>query len=194
MSQGKQDNNLDIVLIALGSNATSQAGSPRETVLAAISALRAIFVDATVSGLYQTPAFPAGSGPNFVNAACAFHADMPAPDILAHLHDIEAAFERKRSKRWGPRTLDLDLIACGSAVRPDHAGFTHWQNLPLSAQTTQTPTELILPHPRMQDRPFVLVPLADIAPDWVHPVIGQSVEQMLGAHSAASRHEITALS
>ena len=118
---------------------------------------------------------------------------MAAADILSHLHQIEAAFDRKRSKRWGPRTLDLDLIACGPAILPDRTTFDHWRDLPLSLQKTQTPDDLILPHPRVQDRPFVLVPLADIAPDWVHPAIGQSVAQMLGAHSATSRREITAL-
>lgn len=100
---------------------------------------------------------------------------------------------RTRGVRWGTRTLDLDLIACGDAVLPDLTTYLHWRDLPLEAQMQAAPQELILPHPRMQDRAFVLVPMADIAPDWVHPVLDRSVRQMLAALPAAACAEITPL-
>lgn len=193
MSQGILARKGDKVLVALGSNAATDAGGPFETVRSALNALEKRFGGLAISGFYQTPAFPAGSGPDFVNGACSFQNDLPADDILSDLHAIEADFGRTRTMRWGQRTLDLDLIACGDKVLPDLATFTHWQTLPLDAQKTDAPNHLILPHPRLQDRPFVLVPLADIAPDWVHPVLGLSVMDMLEQHSTDARAEIRPL-
>ena len=134
-----------------------------------------------VSRLYATPAFPAGAGPDFVNAAIRLETQKSPAEILAILHAIEAEAARTRTKRWGQRTLDLDLIACGDAVLPDVAGFAQWHGLVPEKQGEIAPDQLILPHPRVQDRAFVLVPLADVAPDWVHPVLGQSVLQMRNA-------------
>ena len=86
---------------------------------------------------------------------------------------------RQRVVRWGQRTLDLDLLAYGDEVAPDLAGYLQWRDLPLEAQSSAAPDQLILPHPRLQDRAFVLVPMADIVPDWRHPVTGHSTTRML---------------
>jgi 2-amino-4-hydroxy-6-hydroxymethyldihydropteridine diphosphokinase len=118
---------------------------------------------------------------------------MPADVVLSTLHSIEADFGRERTVRWGQRTLDLDLIAVGDLVQPDLDAFNHWRNLPIENQKVHTPDALILPHPRVQDRAFVLVPMADIAPDWVHPVLGQTTQEMLAQLPASERDEIRAL-
>ena len=89
--------------------------------------------------------------------------------VLARLHATEDAFARRRRARWGPRTLDLDLIAMGDTVLPDAATQARWRALDAAAQRSLAPDRLILPHPRMQERAFVLVPLADVAPGWRHP-------------------------
>jgi 2-amino-4-hydroxy-6-hydroxymethyldihydropteridine diphosphokinase len=169
-------------LIVLGSNLSSPSGDPTATIRQAISEVATqLDADAVQSPLYGTPAFPVGAGPDFVNAAIRVSTDLPAQNVLAVLHRIEAEAARTRTLRWGQRTLDLDLIALGNQVCPDLPTYTHWYELAPDLQAKTVPDQLILPHPRMQDRSFVLVPLADVAPDWVHPVLGKSVVKMRDA-------------
>jgi len=77
--------------------------------------------------------------------------------------------------------MDLDLIALGDQIHPDAETQNHWRRLPTVVAAQRAPDQLILPHPRLAERGFVLMPLADIAADWVHPLTGQSVVQMLSA-------------
>jgi 2-amino-4-hydroxy-6-hydroxymethyldihydropteridine diphosphokinase len=183
-------------LVALGSNLDFGGNPPKMVLAEAFKALKAEGLTVErASRLYQTPCFPAGAGPDYVNAAAIVTSRhlLDPEGILAALHRVEAAFGRERISRWAGRTLDIDLLALGDLIRPDLAGFRHWQGLPLAAQAQQAPDQLILPHPRMQDRAFVLVPLADVAPDWVHPVLGQSVREMLAALPAVERDAVTPL-
>ena len=140
-----------------------------------------------VSRFFQTPCFPAGAGPGYVNACVQVASDLEPEALLARLHAIEAEFGRKRVQRWGSRTLDLDLLAMGDRILPDRALFDHWRGLPMDQQIGQAPAQLILPHPRIQDRAFVLVPLCDIAPDWHHPALQTTARQM---RDVLSPHEI----
>lgn len=183
-------------LVAFGANLPHGGKAPEDTILAAAETFAAANMPVRrMSRLYRTPCFPAGSGPDYVNAAAVVtlrHGTV-ADDVLCSLHAIEAQFGRERIRRWGMRTLDLDLIALGDSVLPDLAGFMHWLHLPADAQSREAPDRLILPHPRMQDRAFVLVPLADVAPEWRHPVLGRTVTEMRDALPADLLAEVVPL-
>ena len=180
------------VLVAAGSNQSSPWGDPAQTVAVALQCVAKRFpAEFRASPLFVSPAFPAGAGPDYVNAACAFRSHAAPDDILAGLHAIEAEGARQRGARWASRTLDLDLLACGAAVRPDRQTQTAWRALSSVAQSRAMPDRLILPHPRLQDRAFVLVPLVTVAPDWQHPLTGLSVRQMLSALPAEDVAAVT---
>ncbi|WBU55529.1 2-amino-4-hydroxy-6-hydroxymethyldihydropteridine diphosphokinase [Paracoccus sediminicola] len=182
-------------LIALGANLSSLAGSPEQTIRFAIRLISAIdgVQLKSVSRFYRTPAFPAGSGPEFVNCCAGLQSCIDPADLLENLHSIEARLGRTRENgRWSARGIDLDLLARGEMVTPDTQTFDKWRRLSPERQRVETPDRMILPHPRIQDRGFVLVPLADIAPGWRHPRSGLTVRQMLAALPAAARAEIRA--
>ncbi len=169
-------------LVALGSNMPSDQGDPAATLDVAVAQIAAVpgLTVMRKSKWYRTPAFPPGSGPDFVNGAAIAATDLPPTEILAVLHQIEAKLGRTRDKRWEPRICDLDLIGVGDRVSPNQDTLRHWMSLDTATAAAERPGGLILPHPRMHERGFVLVPLADIAPNWVHPVLGKRVRDLVG--------------
>lgn len=181
-------------LIALGANLPSAAGLPAQTLAAALERMpEQGLMLAAVSRFYRSPAFPAGSGPDYVNACAVVSAEAAPTEVLARLHAIEEELGRVRSERWQARRIDLDLIAAGQTVLPDAESQAAWRALPLERQMRETPSELILPHPRLQDRGFVLIPLAEIAPAWRHPATGQSVAEMAAALPEAEKAALVPL-
>ncbi|TPW08858.1 MAG: 2-amino-4-hydroxy-6-hydroxymethyldihydropteridine diphosphokinase [bacterium] len=112
-----------------------------------------------VSSLYNSEAEGDASQPGYLNAVAQFETDRPPRQFLWHLFLIEARLGRQRRRRWGPRPIDLDLLAYEQRIMDE--------------------PDLILPHPRMLERPFVLVPMEEIDPDFVHPVAGRPIRQIL---------------
>lgn len=186
-----------LALIALGANLPAGKDKPEKTLKKALAYLaREPEIEVTsVSQWFRTPASPPDSGPDFVNGAAVIETALPPHALLAALHAAEDRMGRKRQDddRWGPRVCDLDLLAVEDSVLPDERTMRRWMELPPERVATDTPERLILPHPRMQERAFVLVPLAEIAPDWRHPMTGQSVAEMVEALPAADRENVTPL-
>jgi 2-amino-4-hydroxy-6-hydroxymethyldihydropteridine diphosphokinase len=159
-----------MILIALGSSIPSRAGDPARTLQAALADLRENGVTpVAVSRFYRTPAWPDPRDPEFVNAVSQVMTELSPANLMATLQDVETRFGRMRAARNAPRTLDLDIL--------DYAG-----------RVESGPP--VLPHPRMESRAFVLVPLRDVARDWRHPVSGLSVTELLKALPAAEREAI----
>ena len=153
--------------IALGSNRRHGThGAPAEIVRAAIAALAdAGLILEAVSTVRATPALgPAGR--SFANAVAIVSTDVDPPELLARLKAIEAAFGRRSGKRWGARVLDLDLLLWSEGC---------WEG-----------PGLLIPHPEMRTRGFVLEPLAEIVPDWRDPVSGATMRQLLFRLNARS--------
>ena len=153
-----------MILIALGSNLFSDAyGSPQDICVAAIEALEKRGVSITVrSRWFQTAPVPVSDQPWFVNGVIAVETSLPPAELLELLHEVEAEFGRTRTVRNEARILDLDLIAYHDHVSNESGGP-------------------ILPHPRLHERAFVLLPLSDIDPDWHHPVTGAAIGDLISS-------------
>lgn len=190
-----------LALIALGANVTLDTVSDITRPMTLGNALNSAVTKIAESGesiksvskFYRTPCFPPGAGPDYVNAAISLYTKRTPADLLATLHEVEGHFDRTREVRWGQRTMDLDLLAYEGDIIPDGATFDYWMNLPPETQVIRAPDQLILPHPRMHERAFVLVPLCDVAPDWRHPVLGQSVREMLSSLEKTALEEVKPL-
>ena len=150
--------------MAIGSNLPDAAGHPPvEVCRQAVAALEAAtgLPVTRVSRWYRSAPVPPSGQPDFVNGVVRLAGTIAPETLLAGLQRIEAAAGRVRGEVNAARVLDLDIIAMGDLVR-----------------VTPDP---ILPHPRAHLRAFVLAPLADVAPDWRHPVSGRSVHDLLDA-------------
>lgn len=181
-------------LIAVGSNQPFEYIQSFELIQKAINYLGDRKLRITgASRFYKTPAFPKESGPDFINAVVSADTKLSPQEVIAVLHDVERSLGRDRRKRWAPRTLDLDLIDCSGAVLPDPETYRSWADAPPGVQQSKAPEQLILPHPRLRDRGFVLLPLRDVAPDWRHPVTGETVDALIAALDAKDIAEMTPL-
>ena len=167
------------VLVALGSNLSENLAESLDVVERAIEILSLDSIKiSNKSQIYQTPAFPVGSGPDFINCVLAAETNLSPEELLNEFHEIEANLGRVRDKRWGQRMIDIDLLSYEGLIKPNADIVKSWILMALSDQMKRTPEHLILPHPRIQDRGFVLVPMADVAPHWRHPVLGKTTLEM----------------
>ena len=148
-----------MVVVALGSNLAGGYGSSEALLEAALARFPAVGLKILKrSSWWRSAAWPDPMGPEYRNGVALVEAQGGPGEVLAALLGVEAELGRERAARNAPRTLDLDLIAYGRQVLGDPG--------------------LTLPHPRAHERLFVMGPLAEIAPDWVHPVLGETAAEL----------------
>ncbi|CAN2225429.1 FolK 7,8-dihydro-6-hydroxymethylpterin-pyrophosphokinase [Candidatus Nanopelagicaceae bacterium] len=144
-------------VIALGAN----IGNPKEQMDLAVAMLREATDFKLLSDYFSTKPVSEIAQPDYLNAVCIVESELPATDLLALLHGIEKTLGRERNERWGPRTIDLDLIQYGSLL--------------------SSADELQLPHPLAHERRFVIEPWYSIEPDAIlltHGKISEILEQL----------------
>ncbi len=161
-----------MIVIGLGANLSSpRYGGPRGACEAALNALRAAGIEVLrCSRWYRSAPVPVSDQPWFVNAVAEVRTGLSAAELLDLLHGIERAMGRVREARNEARIIDLDILIYGETI----------------SGLGETP---VLPHPRLAERAFVVLPLAELAPDWRHPGSGRSLQEMIRALPADQRAE-----
>ena len=173
MQQQEKPKNPNSCVIALGANLPSTVGGEIQAFGCAIHQMISFgLLVKSVSRFFSTPSYPNPSDPPFVNAVILAHTSHDARRVINILHEIESKLQRKRDVRWAARTLDLDLLDFEGEILPDARTYHRWRRLSVEEQQRLSPDELILPHPRMHERAFVLEPMCDILDTWEHPVLG----------------------
>lgn len=149
-----------MIFIGLGANLPGPFGSPEEVLQAACKSfedydLRII----RASRMYASAPVPVSDQPWYKNAVCGIKTSLSPEDLITRLHHIESEFGRIRTYKNAPRILDLDVLAYNDQIVNDGG--------------------LKVPHPRLHERAFVLYPLQEIAPDWRHPILDKTVDELI---------------
>ncbi|MEZ4592274.1 MAG: 2-amino-4-hydroxy-6-hydroxymethyldihydropteridine diphosphokinase [Chloroflexota bacterium] len=142
---------MQTIFLGLGTN----LGDREANLQAALDGLAEELVITAVSPIYQTPPWGVTDQPDFLNLCLAAKTDLTPVALLTFVKNLEVELGRQPTKRWGPRLIDIDILFYAN-------------------QLIET-ENMIIPHPRLAERAFVLRPLADIAPDFVHPVLGETM-------------------
>jgi len=161
-----------MILIALGSNRTGAWGTPAAILKQAVLELAKPPGTALLaqSSLYETAGVGPGQPGVFVNAVVSLECHCSPAALLARLKMIERRAGPRSAYRWGPRTLDLDIL--------DYRGLVNGWLEKRCLHDAAIRKQLILPHPLLHERPFVLQPLDEVAPDWRHPVLHRSAREL----------------
>lgn len=154
------------VFLSLGSN----VGQRRDNLRRAVQALSKAMAVTAVSPVYETAPWGMTEQPDFLNLCVAVRTEKSPTDLLYFIKALERELGRQPSQRWGPRLIDIDVLFYDDLVYRD--------------------VQLTIPHAHLAERAFVLAPLADIAPDFVHPQSGKTVRELLTAVDATGVHEL----
>ncbi len=167
----------DVIYIGVGGNLPATSGEkPEATLRQAIKRLPEIGLTVDrVSPFYRSAPVPVSDQPWYVNGVAAASGSISPAEILTGLHEIERTLGRTRRIQWEARIVDLDLLAVGSTILGGEEGLSGKEGL------SGEKGPLILPHPRMHQRAFVLLPLFDLVPDWRHPLTGAPISDLIAA-------------
>ncbi len=149
-----------LILIGLGANLDGPHGPPDMALKACVGLFKEHGVGVgKASSIWKTAPVPVSDQPWYRNAVCMIETDLGPLALLAEIKRIEREFGREVSEINAPRVIDLDILTYQGMVMEE--------------------ADLVLPHPRMCERAFVLYPLQEVAPGWHHPVVGKTVDQMI---------------
>lgn len=172
------------IVVALGGNSPTELGPPLATLRRALDLLAAAGATIVQTARWiETDAWPAGSGPDYVNGAARIETDLEPDALIRLLLRIESDLGRVRAARFGPRPCDLDLLVYGDRIIP---GQAEWRAI-AQGPDDAPPPPTVTPHPRMHRRAFALGPLCDLAPDWRHPVLHATAADLFAALPAQER-------
>ena len=160
-------------IVAMGANLAGVWGTPRQTLIRALAEFERCGVTVlAVGGLYRSRAIGVRAQPEYLNTVCLVQPNVSGAFLLRLCKLIERRSGRRSGPSWSARPLDLDIIAFGPA--------THRRRPPIrSGGPGARGAGVILPHPEVARRGFVLLPLQDIQPHWVHPLLGRTVQQLI---------------
>jgi len=153
-----------IIYLALGTNLGNRSANLR----AAIEVLPPNVKVITESKIYETPPWGVEDQPDFLNIALKCETNLEPEPLLKYLKRLEVRLGREKTFRWGPRLIDIDVL--------------FYDDLILESES------LTIPHQRLHERVFVLVPLADIAPDFIHPIFKKTIAELLASKDIDDIH------
>ncbi len=168
-------------VVVLGSNLCSKFGNSVDTLKNSVDEIRSepVIKSLLESNWYVSLSFGDKTEPKYVNVGIRFSTSLKPKELLNFTSVLEKKYGRRRRRRWEPRTCDIDILLCDQLILPSRSSYEKWLKLDLSDQKRLAPNDLILPHPRMQERTFFLNPLNDLQPDWIHPFLKRKAKEML---------------
>ena len=164
-----------MIYLNIGSNLPSADGERKTNIIKAINYLKKLKLKLIkISSFYETPSYPNYSDPKFINLCIKLETNLKANELLKEIKKIEKKLGRIRLKKNEPRTCDIDIIDFnGEVIKSD---------------------ELVAPHPRLHLRNFVIYPLKEIEPNWLHPIFNKNIDSFFQKLDKNSHNEITRLS
>ena len=168
-------------VVVLGSNLPSEFGDSFETLEKCIYEIKTYLPIKSLleSNWYISSSFLDENEPRYVNVGIRFSTDLNPKELIKFTSGLENKYGRTRKRRWESRSCDIDILLCDQQILPSRDYFVKWLKLDFLDQIKLVPDELIIPHPRLQERTFFLKPLNDLQPDWIHPFLNLKAKEML---------------